>query len=90
MDADMSADVEIAVLKTNYDHLSTKVDEVRTEMRTGIATMTTKLDAIATQLTVQKATNTMRARAMAFLSHGATGVITLAAAKFLHVPLNLG
>lgn len=86
----MSTESDIAVLQANYLHLTGRVEEVRDEMRAGMLTVNAKLDTVITQMSVQKATSTMRARAMGFLSHGATGVVTLVAAKFLHIPLNLG
>lgn len=86
----IDARVAIAVLETNYTNLSKKVDEVRDEMRSSMKDVGGKLDAIATQLSVQKATGTLRARALGFLSHAATGGATILVAKILHVPLNLG
>lgn len=93
-DAITDAKVAIAVLETKYDALEQRVGEVRDEMRSGMAGVNTKLDGIATQLLVQKETGKMRARLVAFASHGLSGVTTtgvlLAAAKLLHLPVNIG
>jgi hypothetical protein len=93
----MSTEVEIAVLKTNYDHLSTKVDEVRDEMRSGMGTLGTKFDGMngkfdimLTGLRERDAASKLRGRFLLGLAHLSTSGVTLAAIKFLHIPLSLG
>ena len=93
----MSNEVEIAVLKTNYEHLSTKVDEVRDEMRMGMAGISTKFDNMSgkfdimiTGLRERDAASKLRGRLLVGLAHVSTSGVTLAAIKFLHIPLSLG
>lgn len=96
----VDARVAIAVLKTEYAHLSDRVGEIRDEMRKGMGDMNTKFDGMSGKfdLVIQgmrerEATSKLRSRIVSALSHVATGgatLATLAAAKWLHVPISLG
>lgn len=86
----LEADVAIAVLQTNYTHLSEKIGEVQTETRAFRAEVGGKLDTVLNAIATRKATDAVRNRIIAAASHFATGSITLAAVKLLHIPLNLG
>ncbi len=86
----MSVESDIAVLQTNYTHLTEKIGEVRDEMRVNRKEMGDKLDTVLQTLVVQKATSQLRARIISAVSHVATGGVTLAAVKLLHLPLSLG
>jgi hypothetical protein len=86
----VSTETDIAVLQANYTHLTEKIGEVREEMRAGRKEMGDKLNEVLQTLVVQKATSQMRARIVSAVSHVATGGVTLAAVKLLHLPLSLG
>jgi hypothetical protein len=91
------ARVAIAVLQTNYENLTTRVGEFREEVRAQQTSMGQKMDALGGKfdLVIQgmrerEAASKVRARIATALSHVATGSVTLAAIKWLHIPLSLG
>jgi hypothetical protein len=75
--------VAIAVLETNYQHLSDGLEAVKQ----GMGTLSDKMDTMLTQMRDQNTRSTMRARMISALSHVATGGVTLAVAKLLHMPM---
>lgn len=93
----VDARVSIAVLQTNYDNLSERVVEVRDEMRSGLASMGGKFDSmngkfdlVLNGMREREGASKVRARIASAVSHIATGGVTIAAIKLLHIPLSLG
>lgn len=79
--------VAIAVLETNYQHLSDKLEEVHSDYKKGMAAVSEKIDTVLVNIRDQQTRSTMRTRMISALSHVATGGVTLAVAKLLHMPM---
>jgi len=75
--------VAIAVLETNYQHLSDRLEDVQK----GMSLVSDKMDTMLAQMRDQTTRSTMRSRMFSALSHVATGGVTLAVAKLLHMPM---